>query len=93
MSIYKYCCVPDHPNKYKNGCLDEHRIIAEQKIGRYLRYGEIVHHIDENKFNNSINNLIVFKDNKNHARYHKTGVLEESEEKKYIYKSTTIQIM
>lgn len=37
-----------------------HRIIASQKIGRPLKPTEFVHHIDEDKTNNDINNLMVF---------------------------------
>lgn len=36
-----------------------HRYLMEQKIGRILRDDEIVHHIDENKLNNDINNLQI----------------------------------
>ncbi len=35
----------------------EHRVEAEKKIGRRLRRGEQVHHIDGNKKNNAIANL------------------------------------
>lgn len=37
----------------------EHRVVAEQKIGRKLKRGEIVHHIDGNKSNNHPDNLEV----------------------------------
>lgn len=35
----------------------EHQVVMEQAIGRPLRPGEVVHHIDENKANNTPNNL------------------------------------
>lgn len=35
----------------------EHRIVMEEKIGRELLSDEVVHHIDEDKLNNDINNL------------------------------------
>jgi len=48
-----------------------HRIIAEQKLGRPLKKGEIVHHIDGNKRNNDPDNLAVMSQSE-HARLHFT---------------------
>ena len=36
-----------------------HRVIAEQNLGRSLRPGEVVHHLDEDKTNNSPENLFA----------------------------------
>ena len=47
-----------------------HRIVMEEKIGRKLLPGEIVHHEDENKRNNNPDNLILFASQAEHARYH-----------------------
>lgn len=52
----------------------EHRVIAEQKLGRKLRPGEIVHHIDCNKRNNHPDNLKVMTQAEHaalHARLNK----------------------
>ena len=46
-----------------------HRIVAEQKIGRPLKTGEIVHHIDGNKRNNDPDNLMVMTQ-EDHCRLH-----------------------
>lgn len=49
-----------------------HRVVAEQKLGRSLLKGEIVHHIDEDKRNNDPSNLMIFSSQAEHARWHAT---------------------
>lgn len=48
-----------------------HRVVAEQILGRPLRKGEVVHHIDGDKRNNSPENLRIFESQAEHARFHK----------------------
>jgi len=52
-----------------NGKL-EHRDIVEKVIGRKLKPEEVVHHLDLNKKNNNINNLMLFKNGSEHIRFH-----------------------
>ena len=47
----------------------EHRTVAEEKLGRKLKKGEVVHHIDGNKRNNHPDNLEVMMQS-DHAREH-----------------------
>lgn len=47
-----------------------HRVVMEEKLGRKLRPGEIVHHIDEDKTNNHPDNLQLFASQAEHARHH-----------------------
>lgn len=47
----------------------EHRVVAEQMLGRPLLRGEIVHHIDHNKQNNDPSNLEVMTQAR-HAQIH-----------------------
>lgn len=51
----------------------EHRVVAEKMIGRPLKKGEIVHHIDGNKSNNSTDNLRVMTQGA-HMREHGIGI-------------------
>jgi endogenous inhibitor of DNA gyrase (YacG/DUF329 family) len=44
-----------------------HRAVAEMMLGRPLRPGEVVHHIDEN---NDPSNLMVFPSQAEHAAWH-----------------------
>jgi hypothetical protein len=70
-----YISVPSplHPNKDHHGCVSEHRLVMEKHIGRYLSKKEVVHHIDKNKENNLISNLMLFPDNVIHLRYHRVN--------------------
>lgn len=49
----------------------EHRLVAEKKIGRRLKDGEIVHHKDEDKTNNHPDNLEVVVGNAEHFVHHR----------------------
>ncbi|WHX50537.1 HNH endonuclease signature motif containing protein [Paenibacillus woosongensis] len=47
-----------------------HRILAEQKLGRKLKPGEVVHHINGNRRDNRLENLMVFPSQEEHAAWH-----------------------
>lgn len=68
--VYKhpYGC-SDHNKKYGRYVL-EHRLIMENHLKRYLKPTELVHHIDGNRFNNSIDNLVI-TNRKSHPKIHK----------------------
>mgnify|MGYP001566630107 CR=1 FL=1 len=48
-----------------------HRQVVEKFLGRELTKNEIVHHVDENKKNNLLSNLIVFDSNSSHVKWHR----------------------
>ena len=56
-NVYKMIYLPIHPHCDGKGYIREHILVMEKYLGRYLTEDEIVHHIDENKLNNDINNL------------------------------------
>lgn len=60
-----------HPHCDRDGYVMEHRLVMENYLGRYLKLNEVIHHIDENKQNNNINNLMIFSDTAEHTKYHK----------------------
>ena len=47
-----------------------HRVLAERKIGRALRHGEVVHHLDEDKTNNHPDNLEICSSQFVHRQHH-----------------------
>lgn len=57
----------------------EHRVVAEQMLGRPLQRGEIVHHIDGNKHNNAPENLQVMSQS-DHMKLHRAE-MEEAKRK------------
>lgn len=48
----------------------EHRIVAEKVLGRELRPGELVHHKDGDKLNNSPDNLTILSGHAEHRKFH-----------------------
>ena len=57
--------------KVRGKRIDEHRLIMQNVLGRKLDRNEVVHHIDGNKSNNSLENLIVMTRSE-HTRLHGT---------------------
>lgn len=61
---------PCHPNADSKGYVQEHRLIMEVHLGRFLNKNEYVHHKDENGLNNSLENLELVTP-QTHAQIHK----------------------
>lgn len=68
ISGYEYIYNPKHPNAMKSGYVAKHRLVLEQKLGRFLKDGEVAHHINENKLDNRPENieLMTFSEHSSH---------------------------
>lgn len=69
--------------RYKDSDKLVHRHQAENKLGRRLKRGEVVHHKDRNKLNNEPSNLWVFKNQKEHDRIHKLDARRHGKKASY----------
>jgi hypothetical protein len=56
---YNYVKVEKHPNASRHGYVLEHRVIVENHLNRILNTDEVVHHLNRNKKDNRIENLLV----------------------------------
>jgi hypothetical protein len=70
----------------ENRNVEQYRRIMEGLIRRKLTNTEVIHHIDGNPLNNGPNNLMLFKNMKEHTQYHYYKLMEQqiiNEEFKY----------
>lgn len=68
--LYVYILSPDHPNATVTGYVLLSHLVIERSIGRYLKKGEVVHHINGIKDDNRIENLRLFKNQDMHIKFH-----------------------
>jgi hypothetical protein len=62
---------PEHPANIK-GYIYEHRALIEEVLGRYLKSWESVHHINEIKADNRLENLFLCSQQE-HSAIHREG--------------------
>lgn len=70
MTTYKFITKHGHPNASVNGQIYAHVFIMSEMLGRALTDLEVVHHIDEDKGNNSPGNLQLFANQAEHLTHH-----------------------
>lgn len=72
----------NYPNKVGRIYAYEHRLLMEQKIGRFLNFNENVHHINHNSLDNRIENLRLIS-SYDHGKYH-SDLRKRNDKNQYI---------
>ncbi len=62
--------VPHHPRANTTNCVFEHILVMEEYLGRYLKQNEEIHHINNQKWDNKITNLLLCTSRASHKAKH-----------------------
>lgn len=65
--VFEWC--PTHPRSMY-GTIQQHRLVMEVHLGRFLRAGQNVHHLNQDKTDNRIENLRLFASWSEHMKHH-----------------------
>jgi len=68
--LWEHCS--KHPFADKRGYVLQHRLVMEKYIKRFLDQKEIVHHLNEKRDDNRIENLELLKNLGEHNKLHKS---------------------
>lgn len=68
---YIWIYMPTHPFATQDGYILEHRLIVEQRIGRYLEKKEHIHHMNHVSWDNRSENLMIVSPAEHNRIIHK----------------------
>lgn len=60
-----------HPNAKKSGYVPVHRLVMSDHLGRPLAHNEVVHHLNGDRADNSLENLVLMTRSDHHSHHHK----------------------
>jgi len=69
---------PSHPSSDSKGYVREHRVVMEERLGRCLKRGEVVHHKNGDIKDNRAENLELFSCNGEHIKTHRRKTCDVS---------------
>lgn len=70
---------PEHPKANMYGSVMEHILVMEAYLGRPLPSGSVVHHRNRKKHDNSIENLLLLRNQDDHFALHRAMDANDSE--------------
>jgi len=73
MSGYILQYAPCHPHANSRGYVLEHRLLMENSLHMYLPKDAVVHHVNNIRDDNRIENLQYFQEQSTHAKHHDVG--------------------
>lgn len=77
---FGYWCIQQEDGGYKR----EHRLVMEKYLGRHLKKGEDIHHINGNRLDNGIENLLLVTSSEHHKIHYREHMVVNKKNGRFI---------